>query len=353
MEEELEEYAKNLEKLLEERTKRISESEQNYRELYESFREALIATDWEFNVIHWNNAAERVTTVIAKDALGQKVFNVLHEMVNVDIAPYFEALSQNKPARFMMNTVSRANYQPSVFEISTYPSTQDIIIIVEDKTEEELNKCLSAIGQTAGMIGHDMHNPLQAITSDVNLLKTNLANMAECRTKEGFMKGLESIEMNISYINKIVAELQDYSRPLKPVFQKIDLSILIFSVLQTISIPGTIKVSIDSKTVKKVKTDAEFLRRALTNLIVNAIQAMPEEGKLTLTTSAVGNKLTISIEDTDMGIPEKIKTKLFVPMVTTKTKGKGLVLAVIKRLIDALSGSITFYSAEGKEQNLF
>ncbi len=216
MQEKLEEYATTLEKLLDERTKKISENEQDYKELYESFGEAFIATDWEFNVIHWNKAAERVTTVKASDALGKKVYNVLPEMMNVDVTPYFEALSKNKPARFMMNTVSRETHQPSVFEISTYPSTKGIIIIVEDKTEEELNKRLSAIGQTAGMIGHDIRNPLQAILSDIYLLKTDLANMPKCSTKDGVVESLVSMEKNIEYINKIVADLQDYSRPLNP-----------------------------------------------------------------------------------------------------------------------------------------
>jgi PAS domain S-box-containing protein len=348
MQEKLEEYATTLEKLLEERTKKISENEQDYKELYESFGEAFIATDWEFNVIHWNKAAERVTTVKARDALGKKVYNVLPEMMNVDVSPYFEALSKNKSARFMMNTVSRETHQPSVFEISTYPSTRGIIIIVEDKTKEELNKRLSAIGQTAGMIGHDIRNPLQAMLSDIYLLKTDLANMPECGTKDEVVESLESIEKNIEYINKIVADLQDYSRPLKPNFQDTDLSHLLSTVLQTIKIPENIRISENCRIIKPVKTDAEFLRRALTNLIVNAIQAMPEGGKLSLRFKIVGNKVSISVEDTGVGIPEEIKLKIFVPMVTSKAKGQGLGLAVVKRLVEKLNGTISFVSEEGK-----
>ena len=72
----LEEYAKSLENQVEERTKEIHRSEQNYRELYESFGEAFIATDWELNVIHWNKVAERITRVKASNALGKKVYAV-------------------------------------------------------------------------------------------------------------------------------------------------------------------------------------------------------------------------------------------------------------------------------------
>ena len=194
----------------------LKESEQKYRELYESFDEAFIATDWEFNVIHWNKAAERVTTVPAKDALGKKIYEVLPEMLTVDVTPYFEALKEKKTARFMMNVVSRETKRPSVFEISSYPSDLGIIFVVEDKTEEEETKRLSVIGATAGMVGHDIRNPLQAVLSDTYLLKDELSAMPECKTKEGVAESIDGIEKNVAYINKIVQDLQDYSQANNP-----------------------------------------------------------------------------------------------------------------------------------------
>jgi PAS domain S-box-containing protein len=348
MQEKLEEYSEKLELLVEERTKKICESEQSYRELYESFGEAFMATDWELNVIHWNKVAERVTKVNAIDALGKKIYDVLPEMASVDVAPYYEALIKRKSARFMMNTVSRETGQEAIFEVSTYPSTLGIIIIVEDKTEEERTKRLSAIGQTAGMIGHDIRNPLQAIISDVYLLKADLATMPESETKKGVAESLDGIEKNIGYINKIVADLQDYARPLNPEYCEVDLSNLTGSVFQTISLPDNIKLSINIKVSNKLKTDPEFVRRILTNLVNNAIQAMPKGGKLELAGFLKDNRVCISVSDTGIGISEELKPKLFTPMVTTKAKGQGLGLAVVKRVIEALNGTITFESQEGK-----
>jgi len=94
----------------------------------------------------------------------------------------------------MMNTVSRKTRKPSIFKISTYPSTQGIIIIVEDKTEEEQTKRLSAIGQTAGMVGHDIRNPLQAMISDLYLLKEELGTYPEIIAKEGVKESIASID---------------------------------------------------------------------------------------------------------------------------------------------------------------
>lgn len=347
MQEKVEEYAKNLEKLVEERTRKIAESEQSYKDLYESFGEAFIATDWELNVIHWNKAAERVTRITAKEALGKKIYNLMPEMASLDVTTYYEALVQKKPARFMMNTVSRETGQEATFEISTYPSTRGIIIIVEDKTEEELTKRLSAIGQTAGMIGHDIRNPLQAIACDVYLLKDYLIAMPEMETKKDVAESLDSIEKNIDYINKIVADLQDYARPLRAELKEVDLSSLVTGVFQTIVIPINVKLSVNVE-IKKLKTDPEFIRRALTNLVNNAIQAMPNGGQLGIEAFDRKGEMFISISDSGMGIPSQLKPRIFTPMLTTKAKGQGLGLAVVKRLVEALNGTITFESQEGK-----
>ena len=85
----------------------------------------------------------------AKNAIGKKISSVLPEMMAVDFTPYLTLLQQKQRARFMMNAISRETNKPSIFEVSMYPSDQGIIIVVEDKTEEERMKRLSAIGETA------------------------------------------------------------------------------------------------------------------------------------------------------------------------------------------------------------
>jgi signal transduction histidine kinase len=86
----------------------------------------------------------------------------------------------------------------------------------------------------------------------------------------------------------------------------------------------------------------------MTNLITNAVQAMPNEGKLTIKANKKKDKILISVQDTGVGIPEEVKTKMFTPLFTTKSKGQGLGLAVVKRLVEALNGQITFESQPNK-----
>ena len=323
-------------------------SVQRYPDLYEDFDEAFIAVDWDLTIIHWNKAAERVTAVKAKDALGKRISDVLPEMITVDITPYLTLLQQRQRARFMMNVISRETQKPSIFEVSMYPSEQGIIIVVEDKTEEEKTKRLSAIGATAGMVGHDIRNPLQAIIGDIYLLKEFLNSIPESEIRKEVAESLDNIETNVNYINKIVADLQDYSRSINLEYSQFNFKELITSVLQSISRQNNLEVSVNIDPSFVIASDRTIIRRVLTNLIINAIQAMPTGGKLSLSSSRSDRNILITVEDTGIGIPEDIKPKLFSPMLTTKAKGQGLGLAVVKRMVEALKGTITFESEEGK-----
>ncbi|MCW3996096.1 MAG: ATP-binding protein [Candidatus Bathyarchaeota archaeon] len=90
-----------------------------------------------------------------------------------------------------------------------------------------------------------------------------------------------------------------------------------------------------------------MLKRSLTNLIQNAIQAMPNCGKLTVRASYTTDTAEISVEDTGAGIPEEVKEKLFTPLFTAKAKRQGLGLAVVKRLIEVQGGTVSFESQQG------
>jgi signal transduction histidine kinase len=220
--------------------------------------------------------------------------------------------------------------------------------IFKDVLDRKDTERLVAIGQTAGMIGHDIRNPLQAIVSELYLAKESIAKSSHPGDRVHALESINLIEEQTDYISKIVSDLQDYARPLKPEYSETDFIKLTASIFQTIKVPDTMVLKIDVKGVPKIKTDPTLLRRALTNLINNALQAMPDGGTLKITANRKENKAIIAVSDTGVGIPEGIKPKLFTPLFTTKAKGQGLGLAVVKRFIEALNGSITFESQEGK-----
>ncbi|MCW4025509.1 MAG: MEDS domain-containing protein [Candidatus Bathyarchaeota archaeon] len=206
---------------------------------------------------------------------------------------------------------------------------------------------MAAIGQTASMVGHDIRNPLQAIIGDVYLVKEELQDLSESESKQVIRESITAIEENIFYINKIVSDLQDYTRPLKPVVEEINVKQLIQNILSMIKIPKNIQTNLQVENKLTLNSDPAYLKRALTNLIINAIQAMPNGGELTIKAQSKGNITKINIKDTGVGISKEAKDKLFMPLFTTKAKGQGLGLAVVKRLAEGLGGKVSFESEEG------
>lgn len=220
--------------------------------------------------------------------------------------------------------------------------------LVEERTRELKDKeRLAAIGETAGMIGHDIRNPLQAMINELYVARESMTKYPSEDAKEA-LESIELIQEQADYISKIVSDLQDYARPLNPEYENVKLSDLITSVFLTIKIPEKIVIKIDLKGFPEIKTDPTFIKRVLTNLANNAIQSMPDGGTLTLTADKTETETVIKVSDTGGGIPEEVKQRIFTPLVTTKAKGQGLGLAVVKRLVEALNGKVHFETQEGK-----
>jgi signal transduction histidine kinase len=120
-------------------------------------------------------------------------------------------------------------------------------------------------------------------------------------------------------------------------------------IISTVTVPEDVHVAFAiQQGFPKMHSDPAFIKRIFINLITNAVQAMPNGGKLDLTATRNGKNAVVKVEDTGHGIPEEAKEKIFKPLFTTKAKGQGLGLAVVKKLTNALGGNIAFTSAVGK-----
>jgi PAS domain S-box-containing protein len=222
--------------------------------------------------------------------------------------------------------------------------------LVEERTKQLKDaERLAAIGQVAGMVGHDIRNPLQAIVGELYVVRESMKQAPQETITNETMESLSFIEQQVDYINKIVVDLQDFSKPLTPNFTDEELCSFIDDALKGVAIPDNIETKLicDQK-IPAVKLDKTFMTRVLTNLATNAIQAMPNGGKLTVKGSREDKVVMIVVEDTGVGISDEVKSKLFTPMFTTKAKGQGFGLPVVKRLVEAQGGSISFESEVGK-----
>ena len=352
----------------------LRQSEKQYKKLANSITDPFFALDSGLKFNYWNKASEKFTGIDSTNAVGKHFFDVFgkDKATRKAVRIYLNVM-RTKKHRTVIDKLP--NGAESIFEIQIYPTGDGISVFAKDITErkklqgsleeytkrlEELVRVrneklksverLAAIGETAGMIGHDIRNPLQSIIGELYLAKDELKELPEGEAKQNLMESISSMEEQTVYINKIVTDLQDYAKPLTPVIQEIDLEETIQAVISALDIPDNIELSYSvEKTFPTLKTDMSFMKRILTNLALNGVQAMQErDGQLTINAFRREKSTIIAVSDTGPGIPDAIKEKIFKPLFTTKAKGQGFGLAVVKKLAEALGGNISFETKLGR-----
>jgi two-component system CheB/CheR fusion protein len=225
---------------------------------------------------------------------------------------------------------------------------------LEDQVREQTAKVLqsenlASIGKTAAMVGHDIRNPLQSMMGELYLMTSEVTGLPDGEEKQNLKESIVSLNQNLSYISKIVADLQDYARTPTIMLEEVEVEKVFQDVLSYATLPKEVVASIFvDKDLPKLKLDPSALKRILTNLVSNAVQAMPNGGKLLVSAVCQQDTVIISVEDTGDGISEEAKAKIFSPMFTTKAKGQGFGLVVVKKITEAMGGTIKFESEKGK-----
>ena len=214
------------------------------------------------------------------------------------------------------------------------------------QTQAKLLKAekLAAIGELAGMVGHDLRNPLTGIRGAVYYLKTR--HGAEIGTKGKEM--LKTIDNAIAHSNKIITDLVEYSGKLTLELTKTTPKALLRKALASAKVPRRVKIVNDVQAAPTLKADIECIRKVFVKIITNAIDAIPETGTLTITSKAVKGNVKFVFKDTGTGMTPETLSKLWIPLFTTKAKGMGFGLPIAKRIIDAHSGEISIKSTLGK-----
>ena len=223
--------------------------------------------------------------------------------------------------------------------------------LVEERTSQLKDaERMAGIGETAAMIGHDLRNPLQGLQYVVDLQKMRTERISPeergVQDWENVAVLFDRISEQVFYMDKIVGDLQDYARPITPEHEALSVGQLISDVLESIPHADGVRIVTNIPDLR-VMADPHLMRRVFGNLILNAIQAMPDGGTLTVSASAEDGSVAIRVHDTGGGVSDELKGKLFKPLFTGKAKGTGLGLAVVKRIIDAHGGTISFESVKG------
>jgi PAS domain S-box-containing protein len=203
---------------------------------------------------------------------------------------------------------------------------------------------LATLGQLAGSIGHELRNPLGVISNAVYFLKMALPE-ANTVTREY----LDIIENETRTSDKIITDLLDFTRIKSMDRKAVPVSDLIQQTLERYPAPPAVELTLVlPPDLPPVYADPRHIVQILGNLVTNACQAMPEGGKLSLYARRQDDMMTITVQDSGVGITTENMKKLFEPLFTTKTKGIGLGLAVSRKLAEANGGRIEVQSEPEK-----
>lgn len=201
----------------------------------------------------------------------------------------------------------------------------------------------AALGEAAAVIAHEIRNPLGIIrtSSEVVRMKSPLAPSED--------RLISFVLDEVARIDRLVQDILDYVRPREPRRENIDLRDVVARVVEGAR-PALgerrITDQVSSPAVPlRIEGDADRLYQALLNLVLNAMDAMPDGGQLKIVTGVDGGFIRIAVQDTGIGMSEDVRRRVFDPFFTTKTRGTGLGLAKVQAIIEDHGGSIRCDSA--------
>jgi len=215
----------------------------------------------------------------------------------------------------------------------------------KEKLEEELRRSerLAALGRLVAGVAHELRNPIGIVKTITQLMEQELRNVPAALEYSKVIK--EQVERQ----NRVIKELLDFGRPSKPIIEPVSINSLLEKVL-TFTEPMlrqhniTLELSLASE-LPQVRVDGEQIKQVFVNLILNAVQAMPESGKLTIKTFSEKGYVCTAFNDTGKGIPPSEIKNIFDPFYTTKDTGTGLGLSISHQIVNLNKGIIEVESS--------
>jgi signal transduction histidine kinase len=216
--------------------------------------------------------------------------------------------------------------------------------------EEQLrhNERLGALGLLAAEVAHEIRNPLTVMKMLFHSLDLQFP-ATDPRAQDVQVMG-----QKMDQLNQIVDRVLRFARSAEPTFELVDLNELLADVLlltrHALTQRGIVLQTEFAANLPRVRADRAQIEQAALNLILNAADAMPEGGTLTVTSalSAQPSAVSLAFADTGSGISPEKREQLFAPFLTTKARGTGLGLAIVQKIVEAHNGQIEVTSAPGK-----
>lgn len=349
----------------------LPESEARLRGILETAADGIITIDEHGLIESFNPSAERIFGYTAQEVIGQNVGMLMpplfREAHNEYIANYLktgvkkiigigrEVIGQRKdgsafPMHLSVSEVSlgqRKLFTGIVHDLSDQKMLEKQVLQAER---------LATIGKMAAKVAHEIRNPLSSISLNVELLQDEIDNYQAVNIDEA-QALLKSITAEIDRVIALTAEYLQFSRLPESQLSKGNIHRVIEEIVEfwrhelgqkKIEIEYHLPNPFSEEATAELRFDRVQIRRAMLNIIRNAIEAMPKGGTLRIWTEEKGRWVYVHIEDTGVGIPEDEVKKIFDPFFTTKDFGTGLGLAVVQQIVSEHGGEIICTSKVGQ-----
>jgi PAS domain S-box-containing protein len=330
--------------------------------ILESMDSAVLAVDSQGRVTTFNRVAEKLFSKSRENLIGEsytKIFpqdewlltQFLQKKTKVkDFEIKFKPLGGEEKTLLVSN--SGIFGQPGKLQ-GAISVLHDITELKRLEEEARRSERLSALGNLAAGVAHEVRNPLNAISIAAQRLKSEFKPTS---AQEDYQNFLSSILSEIKRLDQIVNQFLSLARSQKLNPEPTDSNAYLSEILDLVKVEAEAKgIKLEKKLsdAATLKIDRAEIKKALLNLILNGMEALESGGSLTVQTKLKPeqNAFEISISDTGRGIPPEDLSKIFQPYFTTKEKGSGLGLAIAHRIVTDHKGKMEVQSEVGKGTN--
>jgi PAS domain S-box-containing protein len=371
LEEEVRRYAEELERRVAERTADLAAAHSFLNLVLDSSTEyAIVALDLEYRITLFNRGAELLFGYTSAEAAGRRPRELFLEVERYGQNALQECLKEAGAVGLYRTEMSLRRRDGEEFPAAV--ALTPIVgggegllghlcifrdLTAERRAEESLRQMqarlahqekIAALGRVAAQVAHEVRNPLTGLQLYAMHMKTKLAD----RMSEAELGLADKIIETINHLSQTVEQIVNFARPLSLERREVDLNRVVTDLLQLLEPQlesARVERSVElSPGLLRARLDESSLRSALINLIINAVQAMPDGGRLAVRTLRDGEGLCVEIADTGVGMTGDQIRQVFEAFYTTKARGLGLGMPYAKKVIEEHGGRVGVESRPGE-----
>lgn len=327
--------------------------------LFQSIEEGLLVLGDDLQLLYANHAAERMVGFDANVLRGKSLARYLRdwhiqELLEEQLGDWKKIKTREIAIDYPEQRIVAYYARPVEFE-----NRRELLLILRDVTRERraeedslVDERLSAVKTLAAGVAHEIGNPLNALNIHLQLLERAQRGIKEEAQREQLQDLTQTAIAEVQRLDAIIRRFLTALRPAKPHLCRGNLRAVTDTTL-TLLAPDIEQRHISLQTnyppaIPDVYLDAQLLEQVFFNLIKNAMDAVQDGGRIGLTITVDDNFVNTSILDNGAGIPEELLGRIFDPYVSTKTKGSGLGLMVVQRIVQSHGGAIECASNPGE-----